>query len=69
MKKAMSVAIAALMVTGMTAAFAGECGGCPSKKAEKKAECTAEKKTACSSEKKGECPAKKAEKTEDSQKA
>ena len=69
MKKAMSIAIAALMVTGMTVAFAGECGGCPGKQTEKKAGCSAEKKADCSSEKKGECPAKKAEKTEDSQQA
>ena len=69
MKKAMSIAIAALMLGGMTAAFAGSCGGCPDKKAEKKAECSAEKQTACASGKKGECPSKKAEKTEDSQQA
>lgn len=69
MKKVMSIAIAALMVTGMTATFAGECGGCTDKKEDKKAECSAEKKTACSSEKKGECPSKKTEKTEDSQQA
>ena len=68
MKKAMSIAIAALMLGGMTAAFAGSCGGCPGKKAEKKAECSAEKQTACASEKKGECHSK-TEKTEDSQQA
>jgi hypothetical protein len=67
MKKAMSIAIAALMVVGMTTAFAGEGGGCPGKKAEKKAECSAEKTTACSSEKKAECQAKKADNTADSQ--
>jgi len=69
MRKMMSIAIAALMVTGMTATFAGECGGCSEKKSEKKAECSAEKKTACASEKKGECPSKTTEKTEDSQQA
>ena len=77
MKKAMSIAIAALMAAGMTTAFAGDCGGCPAKKAEKKAECSAENKTACSSEKKAECskekkaecPAKETEKTAETQQA
>ncbi len=78
MKKAMSIVIAALMVMGMTAAFAGDdCGGCPAKKAEKKsecsaekkAECSAEKKTACSDEKKGECSAEKTESTEETKEA
>jgi hypothetical protein len=56
MKKAMTIAIAALMVSGMTATFAGEaCSACPSKK---KSECSSEKKD-CSKDK-GECTDKKA---------
>jgi len=59
MKKSMSIAIAALMVTGMTAVFAGNCGGCPGEKAENKAACSADKKADCSSEKKAACSDKK----------
>ena len=52
MKKAMCIAIAGLMVAGMSTAFAGDCGGCCGKKSDKKEQCSSNKDGAqCSTNK------------------
>ena len=58
MKRMMSIAMVALFMAGSTA-FAGSCGSCPDKKADKEASCSEKKE--CSSEKKAACTAEKKE--------